>query len=161
MLKCIQKLCIEVSIACYCCECFVSDSYDSTYAPTGCRCLELDIWDGGRDDFGNPIPIVYHGYDDQIFSYHHHIIDFTLTTQYLFTHSHTMTTKILFEDIIKALHVFLLLHPQSYPLILSLENHCSLPFQETMAAQLKSILGKNLYIPDEQSLLGKLPSPEK
>lgn len=72
-----------------------------------------------------------------------------------------MTTKILFEDIIKALHVFLMLHPNSYPLILSLENHCSLPFQEGMAAQLKSILGKNLYIPDEQSLLGTLPSPEK
>lgn len=75
--------------------------------------------------------------------------------------SHTMTTKILFEDIIKAFHVFLVLHPESYPLILSLENHCSLPFQEIMATQLKSILGKNLYIPDERSLLGKLPSPEK
>ncbi|KAL3772145.1 hypothetical protein ACHAWO_004162 [Cyclotella atomus] len=101
----------------------------------GCRCLELDIWDGGRDDFGNAIPIVYHG--------------------------HTMTTKILFEDIIKALQMFLVLHPDSYPLILSLENHCSLPFQEAMAAQLKSILGKKLYIPDEQSLLGRLPSPQE
>lgn len=73
--------------------------------------------------------------------------------------SHTMTSKILFEDIIKSFQVFLMLHPGTYPLILSLENHCSLPFQEVMAAQLKSILGKNLYIPDEQSLLGELPSP--
>eukprot|EP00956_Cyclotella_meneghiniana_P024487 scaffold49232_cov103-Cyclotella_meneghiniana.AAC.3 len=30
-----------------------------------------------------------------------------------------------------------------------------------MANQLRLILGKNLYIPDEQSLLGKLPSPEE
>jgi phosphatidylinositol phospholipase C delta len=76
-------------------------------------------------------------------------------------HSHTMTSKILFEDIIKSFQVFLMMHPMTYPIILSLENHCSFPFQQVMAGQLRSILGKNLYIPDEQSLLGDLPSPSQ
>jgi len=121
----------------------------------GVRCIELDIWDGGKDEFtGSPIPVVYHG--------------------------HTMTSKILFEDseyqinpkvshhtimlidilaVIKTLQVYLRLHPKTYPLILSLENHCSVPYQQVMATQLKSILGDKLYIPDEKSLKGPLPSP--
>jgi phosphatidylinositol phospholipase C delta len=61
--------------------------------------------------------------------------------------------------VIKTLQVFLRLHPKSYPLILSLENHCSIPYQHVMAIQLKSILGDKLYIPEEKSLKGPLPSP--
>jgi phosphatidylinositol phospholipase C delta len=99
----------------------------------GCRCLELDVWDGAKDEFGNPMPVVYHG--------------------------RTLTSKIMFEDIIKSLDVFLMLNPKSYPIILSLENHCSIPFQQAMATQLKSILGSRLYVPDESSLRGSLPSP--
>ena len=71
-----------------------------------------------------------------------------------------MTSKILFIDIIKALKLFLNFHPDSFPLILSFENHCSIPYQEVMADQLVHTLGKTLYIPKEESLLtGRLPSP--
>ena len=71
-----------------------------------------------------------------------------------------MTSKILFRDIIKALKLFLNFHPDTFPLILSFENHCSIPYQEVMAEQLVQVLGKSLYIPREESLvLGRLPSP--
>lgn len=100
----------------------------------GCRCLELDVWDGDLDDEGIPRAVVWHG--------------------------HTMTSKILFIDIIKALKLFLNFHPDSFPIILSFENHCSIPYQEVMADQLVHVLGKMLYIPKEESLLsGRLPSP--
>lgn len=72
---------------------------------------------------------------------------------------HTMTSKILFRDIVSAVKLFLNFHPDTLPLILSLENHCSIPQQEIMAEQLVQILGKSLYIPKEESLNGPLPSP--
>mmetsp|Transcript_10055 Transcript_10055/g.22037 ORF Transcript_10055/g.22037 Transcript_10055/m.22037 type:complete len:1175 (+) Transcript_10055:169-3693(+) len=99
----------------------------------GCRCLELDIWDGGKSNDGKPIPVVWHG--------------------------HTMTSKILFKDIIRTIKVFLNFHPDSFPIVLSFENHCTVPYQKEMARQLVDILGDSLYIPTENSLLGTLPSP--
>jgi len=83
-----------------------------------------------------------------------------LSSSTLVLHRHTMTSKISFKEIIKALKLFVSFHPDTFPLILSFENHCSLPYQEVMAEQLQSILGKSLYIPKEESLsLGRLPSP--
>lgn len=101
----------------------------------GARCLELDIWDGGKSQTGRPLPVVWHG--------------------------GTLTTKVKFTDIIKTIKVFLNFHPDTYPIILSFENHCSIPFQEYIAEQLIIILGNSLYIPTESSLFGKLPSPNK
>lgn len=101
----------------------------------GCRCLELDIWDGEIDSSARPVPVVWHG--------------------------HTMTSKILFVDILQCFRVFLNFHPDTYPLILSFENHCSLPFQEVMAEDLVRVLGDKLYVPTEASLFGRLPTPEE
>jgi hypothetical protein len=70
-----------------------------------------------------------------------------------------MTSKILFKDIIKALKLYLNFHPDTFPLILSFENHCSIPYQEVMAEQIVRILGNSLYIPNEASLQGILPTP--
>lgn len=70
-----------------------------------------------------------------------------------------MTSKILFKDIIKTLKLFLNFHPDTFPLILSFENHCSIPYQEVIAEQLVQLLGKSLYIPKDDSLNGCLPSP--
>jgi len=99
----------------------------------GARCLELDIWDGGKDKKGVPTPVVWHG--------------------------GTLTPKINFVDIIKTIKVFLNFHPDTYPIILSFENHCSIPYQEVMATQLTDIMGDSLYVPTEVSLYGNLPSP--
>ena len=72
-----------------------------------------------------------------------------------------MTTKIPFKDVISAIKVFLNFNPDSLPIILSLENHCSIPYQEVMAENLTSILGNNLFIPDENNLTNPLLSPNE
>uniref|UniRef100_G3P6J4 Phosphoinositide phospholipase C n=1 Tax=Gasterosteus aculeatus aculeatus TaxID=481459 RepID=G3P6J4_GASAC len=74
-------------------------------------------------------------------------------------HGYTLTTKILFKDVIatvkqRAFEV------SAYPVILSLENHCSKEQQEVMAKYLISILGEELLSsPLDLATNGDLPSP--
>ncbi|XP_071459503.1 1-phosphatidylinositol 4,5-bisphosphate phosphodiesterase delta-3 isoform X1 [Marmota flaviventris] len=76
-------------------------------------------------------------------------------------HGHTLTSKILFRDVIQAVrdHAFVL---SPYPVILSLENHCGLEQQAAMARHLRTILGDMLVMQalDSQNP-EELPSPEK
>ena len=55
-------------------------------------------------------------------------------------HGHTLTTKIKFLDVIKAVkeHAFV---ASDYPVILSIEQHCDLSQQEVMAKMFKEVLG--------------------
>eukprot|EP00554_Chaetoceros_debilis_P015381 CAMPEP_0194111410 /NCGR_PEP_ID=MMETSP0150-20130528/10413_1 /TAXON_ID=122233 /ORGANISM="Chaetoceros debilis, Strain MM31A-1" /LENGTH=867 /DNA_ID=CAMNT_0038800829 /DNA_START=238 /DNA_END=2838 /DNA_ORIENTATION=+ len=101
----------------------------------GCRCLELDCFDGHRDGNNKPMPVVYHGL--------------------------TFTSQIVFRDIIETIKLFLDSNPDCFPLILSLENHCSPPYQDVMASIMISNFEDSLYIPDESNLHDPLPSPEK
>ncbi|KAM6381878.1 1-phosphatidylinositol 4,5-bisphosphate phosphodiesterase zeta-1 [Alca torda] len=75
-------------------------------------------------------------------------------------HGHTLTSKILFHSVIQVIDKYAFV-ASDYPVVLSLENHCSPKQQEVMAEYLESILGDKLLT----STIGdtdvtQLPSPE-
>ncbi|KAM9689135.1 1-phosphatidylinositol 4,5-bisphosphate phosphodiesterase eta-2 [Trichechus inunguis] len=75
-------------------------------------------------------------------------------------HGYTLTSKILFKDVIETINKYAFIKNE-YPVILSIENHCSVIQQKKMAQYLTDILGDKL---DLSSVSGEdftmLPSPE-
>uniref|UniRef100_A0A7N4P8Q4 Phosphoinositide phospholipase C n=1 Tax=Sarcophilus harrisii TaxID=9305 RepID=A0A7N4P8Q4_SARHA len=74
-------------------------------------------------------------------------------------HGHTLTSKILFKTVIQVINKYAFM-ASDYPVVLSLENHCSPQQQEIMANNLQSILGNTLLSDILEKFPDVLPSPE-
>uniref|UniRef100_A0A674M9L8 Phosphoinositide phospholipase C n=1 Tax=Takifugu rubripes TaxID=31033 RepID=A0A674M9L8_TAKRU len=75
-------------------------------------------------------------------------------------HGYTLTSKILFRDVIETINKYAFIKTE-YPVILSIENHCSVPQQKKMAQYLTEIFGDKLNLSSiKADTLGRLPSPE-
>ena len=96
----------------------------------------MDCWDGGSK-FENE-PVIYHGLKGK-----------------------TLTTKILFKDVVRDGIKPYAFHKSMYPLILSIENHCSVEYQDKMADHLVDILGEILFTDEVNESRNALPSPEE
>ncbi|XP_027751055.1 1-phosphatidylinositol 4,5-bisphosphate phosphodiesterase eta-2 isoform X3 [Empidonax traillii] len=74
-------------------------------------------------------------------------------------HGYTLTSKILFKDVIETINKYAFIKNE-YPVILSIENHCSIVQQKKMAQYLTEILGDKLDLSSVHSEDStKLPSP--
>ncbi|CAL8281840.1 unnamed protein product [Merluccius merluccius] len=60
-------------------------------------------------------------------------------------HGHTLTTKIPFKDVVEAVNRSAFVN-SDLPVILSIENHCSLPQQRKMADIFKAVFGERLVM---------------
>lgn len=95
----------------------------------GCRCVEVDAWDGPDGQ-----PQVVHG--------------------------RTLTTAITFREVIAAIakHAFV---KSLFPLIISIENHCSPSQQQIMFDIMKEIFGSRLIEETLDDTIKILPSPSQ
>jgi len=75
-------------------------------------------------------------------------------------HGNTLTSTIKFQHVVKTIrdHAFVI---SQYPVILSLENHCSVPQQKIMAQIFAKYFGRNLQIGVTDEKVKLLPSPEQ
>ncbi|XP_041062480.1 1-phosphatidylinositol 4,5-bisphosphate phosphodiesterase eta-2a [Carcharodon carcharias] len=75
-------------------------------------------------------------------------------------HGYTLTSKILFRDVIETINKYAFAKSE-YPVILSVENHCSVPQQKKMAQYLCEILGDKLDVSSVHvDDMTQLPSPD-
>ena len=75
-------------------------------------------------------------------------------------HGHTLTTRILFEDAIRAIRDYAFVS-SDFPVILSLENHCNVEQQTRMAEIMLQYLKDNIARPIVGSDRKYLPSPNE
>uniref|UniRef100_A0A8B9HDY9 Phosphoinositide phospholipase C n=1 Tax=Astyanax mexicanus TaxID=7994 RepID=A0A8B9HDY9_ASTMX len=75
-------------------------------------------------------------------------------------HGYTLTSKILFRDVVETINKYAFAKSQ-YPVIISIENHCSVPQQKKMAQYLTEVLKDKLDLSNINiNEFRRLPSPE-
>ncbi|KAI4875064.1 hypothetical protein NFI96_033363, partial [Prochilodus magdalenae] len=75
-------------------------------------------------------------------------------------HGYTLTSKILFRDVVETINKYAFAKSQ-YPVIISIENHCSVPQQKKMAQYLTEVLQDKLDLSNiNMNESRRLPSPE-
>ncbi|XP_028674029.2 inactive phospholipase C-like protein 2 [Erpetoichthys calabaricus] len=72
---------------------------------------------------------------------------------------HTMTSQIVFRSVIDIINKYAFVASE-YPLILCLENHCSIKQQKVMSQHIKKILGDKIYADCPNANDTYLPSPD-
>jgi len=78
----------------------------------------------------------------------------------LIYHGWTLTSKLIFKDVLMDAIKPYSFQSSPYPLILSIENHCSKEQQDKMAEHFVNILGDLLFKEQVDTTLSQLPSPE-
>ncbi|KAM6960546.1 LOW QUALITY PROTEIN: 1-phosphatidylinositol 4,5-bisphosphate phosphodiesterase eta-1 [Aplochiton taeniatus] len=74
-------------------------------------------------------------------------------------HGYTLTSKITFKSVIETINKYAFINNQ-YPVLLSIENHCSIQQQKKIAQHLREILADKLHLGDGLNKESKtLPSP--
>jgi len=116
----------------------------------GAKCLELDVQDGYEQKRGEMIPIIQPIRNDESEQGGEHRPHLGQQEQPV--------------ELLWVLHVvnnYLTKYPQTYPIILCIENNCSRPYQDAMASMIKSTFGTRLFIPNDTQRTTELPSPEE
>jgi Phosphatidylinositol-specific phospholipase C, X domain len=107
----------------------------------------LDVQDGGEQRRGELIPTIQPiPRDDQPHQQHQ---------------DHHQPHLLKLQRVLLVVNNYLTKHPQTYPIILCIENNCSQPYQDAMANMIKSTFGTRLFIPNDTQRTTELPSPEE
>lgn len=77
------------------------------------------------------------------------------------THGHTMTSEETLEHVLHVIVDHAFDHGSDLPLILSLENHLSLPQQTIAADMFRDVLAETLLVAEDGHDLPQLPSPDE